>query len=173
MRTILLTLAVLLVFAAPASAQDKIGVINIRTLIAKSEPGQATKADLEEKFAPMKADIEQRKKDYEELVQEMEKQRLVLSQEAKIDKEMELKRKSRDLQEMVQLYQRKVRAAEEEASQPVFEILQDVIGEYGAANGYTAIIDRMQGGLLFVDDAADITNEVMVELNRAWREKQK
>ena len=170
-KTICALLCLILLSATAAWGQQdlKVGVLNLRDVITQSEPGRDALTGLKGEFEPMAKDIEERKAEYEELVQEIEKQRLVLSGEAMADKELELQRKQRDLNELVQLFQRKRMRAEEEASKPILDKLVDVVKEYGEANGYTLIIDRHQSGLIFVEDKVDITDAIIVELNRAWK----
>lgn len=97
------------------------------------------------------------------------KQALVLSLEAKQDKELEFKRKVRDYQDLAQATQRKMQIEEKKVATPVIDLLKKVVTDYGKKNGYTAIFDKKTSGFLYVNDSVDITNQLLLEMNRAYR----
>jgi len=96
---------------------------------------------------------------------------MMLSQEAKLDKETQYKRKVRDFQDMGQSYQRKLQQAEQSLSKPIIDNLLTVIESYGKKNGYTAIFDKQASGVVYGQESADITNAVIAELNKVMRGK--
>lgn len=159
--------------AAMAAAEIKVGIINAQDVLEKSEPGQAVMADFKAKADEVKKELERRKNEIEKLREEMEKQSLVLSQDAKQDKELEFKRKVRDYQDYVQVTQRNLQGENERLSKPVLEELGEVLKEYGKKHGYTVIMDAKTPGLVYFDETKDITKQVVLELNKAWRERKK
>jgi outer membrane protein len=170
MRKIALMLALSLALSTSAlAAQGKIGIINMKKVIATCEPGQKAMEELKSKFKDLKADLDKQKQSIETMQKELQKQSMMLSQEAKQDKEIQFKRKVRDFQDMSQNYQRKMKIDEERLSKPILEKLVDVIQTYGKKNGYTAILDTQTSGLLYADEAIDLTDKITVEMNRAWR----
>lgn len=115
MRRILFTVLVLvLAFQAQAFAagSQKIGVASMGKLIKDSEIGQAAQKKMEKKFESAKAKMQSKQKELEALKQSLQKQSLVLSLEAKQDKELEFKRKVRDYQDLAQATQRKMQLEE-------------------------------------------------------------
>lgn len=174
-----LAFALILTFAPAAQAQGdedsmqaKIGVISIDNIISKSEPGQLAKKELEEKFKDLKAELEAQKQEVETLRQDMEKQSLVLSQEAKQDKQMEFRRRVRDYQDLYQTNQRRIKAEETKLVEPIFNLVLKAVDDYGQKHGYTAIFDSKSSGLVYAKESANLTREIIVEVNRAWREEQ-
>ena len=103
------------------------------------------------------------------LKDELQKQSMMLSQEAKLDKEAQYKRKVRDFQDMGQSYQRKLQQAEQSLSKPIIDKLLEVIQDYGKKNGFTAIFDKQASGLVFSQDNVDVTSAIIAELNKAMR----
>ncbi|WP_319759214.1 OmpH family outer membrane protein [Maridesulfovibrio sp.] len=171
MRRILLAVLVLVfAFQAPAfAASQKIAVASMGKLIKDSEVGQAAQKAMEKKFESAKKKLESKQKELETLKQSLQKQSLVLSLEAKQDKELEFKRKVRDYQDLAQATQRKMQLEEKKAGTPVLKLIQKVVDEYGKKNGYTAIYDKKTSGLLYVDESIDVTNPLLLEMNRAYR----
>ncbi|WP_421902592.1 OmpH family outer membrane protein [Maridesulfovibrio sp.] len=171
MRRILFAVLVLVfAFQTPAfAAPQKIAVASMAKLIKDSEIGQDAQKKMEKKFATAKTQLETKQKELESLKQSLQKQSLVLSLEAKQDKELEFKRKVRDFQDLTQATQRKMQIEQKKVGTPVLQLLEKVVNEYGKKNGYTAIYDKKSSGFLYVDETIDITNQLMLEMNRAFR----
>jgi len=157
--------------AALAQAEIKIGVIDVQEVLEKSEPGQTVMAEFKAKADDIRKELEKRKSDIEKLREEMEKQSLVLSQDAKQDKELEYKRRVRDYQDYVQVTQRTLQTENDRLSRPVMEMLGGVLKDYGQRNKYTLIVDSKAPGLVYTNEGNDVTKQVILELNKAWRER--
>ncbi len=175
MRKVFFSFLILfLLFPVAVSAADgKIGVINIQHLMENSDPGRQAMTKLRSKVQSMKANVEKQKKEITKLQAEMKKQSLVLSQEAKQDREIEFKRKVRDFQDMTRDYDRTMRTEQERLTKPIFELAIKVIQEFGKKNKYTVMLDSRTSGLVYASEAVDVTKKVMVELNRSWRDKKR
>ncbi|HDQ41006.1 MAG TPA: OmpH family outer membrane protein [Desulfonatronum sp.] len=165
-----LIIAVLLL-PVTAWAQTKIGVVEMQVVIAESEPGAKAMAELRGRFETMKTELDKQNETITALRDELQRQSMVLSQEAKQDKELEYRRLVRDFQDQFQAFQTKMKAEEDRLSEPILELLIDVIQEYGKNNAFTMIIDGTSAGLLYADDAVIITETIKQELNKAWSEK--
>jgi outer membrane protein len=173
MRTIAITVCMLLLSVAAAHAQtQKIGVCNMTEVFQKSVPGEKAMSQLQNKYKGMKEELETKKKNLEEMRQDMQKQSMVLSQEAKRNKEVEFMKQSRDLQGLFQTYQEQMKGEEDRLSKPILETLQEVLGEYGNDNGFAVILDTRNSGIVFADDTIDVTDEIISELNKAWKNRQ-
>lgn len=172
MKKIAIAVLMVLLLASPALA-EKIGVINLQKVMTSSEPAEQAMTELQGKYKSIKEKLDSKKEEVQALREEMNKQQMVLSQEAKMDKEMELKRKIRNLQDEAKNYQRKIQREQKELSDPILDMLQDILDDYGKKHGYTIIMDSQNSGLLYAKDALDITDKIIVELNKAWRAKNK
>lgn len=171
MRKAFLTLLAVLLLCAPAMAAGKIGVVNMPRVIKECEAGISARDDLAATFKPMQEDVDKQKAELEKMRTELQNQSLVLSQSAKIDKEEEFKRRIRDLQDTMQTLQRKYKAEEQKVSEPIILMIMQVMKDFGTKQGFDLIVDRMGSGVLFAADTTDVTNEVIVEVNKAWRAK--
>ena len=171
MRAFILTCFFVLCLSLTAGAETKIGFVDMKTVIAKSEPGSKAMEQLKTQFKDMKDNLDAQKKSLDTLKEELQKQSMMLSQEAKLDKEAQYKRKVRDFQDMGQNYQRKLQQAEQNLSKPIIDTLIQVIQDYGKKNGFTAIFDKQGSGLLFSQDNIDVTTTIIAELNKAMRGK--
>ncbi len=171
MRICIMSILLVFCLAVSASANTKIGFVDMKAVIAKSEPGTKAMDQLRSQFKDMKDNLDAQKKTLDTLKDELQKQSMMLSQEAKLDKETQYKRKVRDFQDMGQNYQRKLQQAEQSLSQPIIDKLIDVVQEYGKKNGFTAIFDKQASGLVYHQDSVDLTDAIIAELNKAMRGK--
>jgi len=171
MRVCILTVFLVFCMSLTAAADTKIGFVDMKAVIAKSEPGAKAMEQLKSQFKDMKDNLDTQKKSLDTLRDELQQQSMMLSQEAKIDKEAQYKRKVRDFQDMGQSYQRKLQQAEQTLSKPIIDKLLEVIRDFGKRNGYTAIFDKQASGLVYSQDSVDLTNTVIAELNKAMRGK--
>lgn len=171
-KILLLTACFILVLAATARAAElKIGIIDLQKVVRTSDSGKSALDKLKDQTKEMKDNLDKQKAQIDKMRADMEKQSLVLSQEAKMDKEMQLKRQLRDLQDNFQNFQRKMKVEEERLSKPVLELIGQVVQDYGKKNGFSLLMDGRGAGVLFANDAVDVTNEVLVEVNKAFRTK--
>lgn len=173
-RIIGLALFLVLALQTSAFAQGvKIGVVNLKMVIEKSDPGMDIQKNLQSKFDKMKGDIERQKNDIERLRDEMQKQSVAMTPEAAQDKELSFKRKVRDYQDTVMAYQRKMKAEEEQATAPVFELLSTVVKDFAKKQGFTLLIDVAGplNNVIHYDETVDVTSDLMTELNKAWKGK--
>lgn len=169
MRILLVSLVLVLLACVSASAETKIGFVDMKMVIAKSEAGSKAMDSLKSQFKDMKDNLDTQKKSLDALREELQKQSMMLSQQAKNDKEDQYKRKVRDFQDSGQNYQRKLQQAEQNLSKPIIDKLVEVLQAYGKSHGFTAILDKQGAGVVYFDDGADLTNEIITELNKAMR----
>lgn len=173
-RVLVLTTLMVFIMATAAWAADvKIGVLNMKEVLEKSEAGQEVIGKLKGKHEKLVKELEKRKEDLEKMKENLQKQAVVLSLEAKQDKEMDFKRKVRDYQDLSQSYQRRFKSDQDRMMKPVYELLEKVITDYGKKNKFTVLLDMtsMVSGILYADDAVMVTKPVILEMNRAWRAK--
>jgi outer membrane protein len=171
MRAFFLTCFLVLCLSLTAAAETKIGFIDMKSVIAKSEPGVKAMDQLKTQFKDMKDNLDAQKKSLDTLKDELQKQSMMLSQEAKLDKETQYKRKVRDFQDMGQSYQRKLQQAEQNLSKPIIDNLLTIVESYGKKNGYTAIFDKQASGVIYSQESVDLTNAIIAELNKVMRGK--
>ncbi len=96
---------------------------------------------------------------------------VALSQEAKMDKEVQLQKKMNDFRVNEQSYKRKIAQEKDALMRDLLKLFFGVVEEYGKKHGYTMIMDRMQTGIVYLGEGNDITNDLVAEVNKAWRAK--
>lgn len=171
MRSVIFSLLFLLALCSVAQAEAKIGFVDMKAVIATSEPGVKAMESLSSQFKDMKTSLDAQKKTLDALRDELQKQAMMLSQEAKTEKENQYRRKVRDFQDLAQTHQQKLQQAEQSLSQPIIDKLLEILQDYGKKNGYTAILDKQGGAVMYNTPESDLTDAIVAELNKAMRGK--
>jgi outer membrane protein len=153
-------LAATSVFAADA----KLGYIDMQRALNGSEAGKEAKEQLAAKVKKYQDEINVKQDDLKKLKDELEKQGMLLSESARASKEKDYQNKLKDFQRFTKDAQDELQGKDEEFTRKILEGMEKVIQEFGRKNGYTFIFVKNEG-MLFVDDKADLTEEVLKLFN--------
>jgi len=175
MRSIVpvLKMMVILLFCFSVCAQAtemKLAVVDFQQVVEKSEPGQKIEASLKAEGERMEAELNKDKDELKSLKEKLEREAMVMSREAREEKEIEFRVKARNLQEKEKRYRAefvgKQRQEVDKLRKVVLEIAQDV----GKKEGFTLIVSKV--GVLYHDSSVDLTDTVVKELNQRMAGKE-
>jgi outer membrane protein len=152
---------VLLLLGAGAEAASKVGFVDIQKVLVRSVAGVAAREQLEREKAAMQKDVDTRRAEVEKLREELEKKGLVLSPEAKREKEETLQRKVRDLRRLVDDFQKELEKKEQGATGKILQELTGVIEQIGKERGYLLILEKRGAAVIYGDIEADITEDII------------
>jgi outer membrane protein len=160
--------------AGSASGADvvKIGYVDLRVALNESEAGKKAKIELESLIKTKQSSIEEKGKSIEKLKGDFEKQASVLSADARKSKEEEIERLVRDYQRLVQDSQNDVKKREGDITGSILKELRDVVEKIGQEEGYSLILENVEGIILYSKKDLDITERVIKNHNDL-RAKQK
>ncbi|MGE4293588.1 MAG: OmpH family outer membrane protein [Desulfovibrio sp.] len=159
-----------LVLQAPAFAADlKVAVIHMERLKKTSEPGKQIAAQLKTKLDPMVRERQRLENELKQLSEEFKNKSAAYSLDTKREKELELKRKYRDLEDLRRDLQQKAMAEDKALSAPVLEMMQNIAEKYIESKGFELVFEFQQSGLLYLDKSLDITDDLIQEVNKAWK----
>ena len=157
--------ALALAAALPASAQVNIAVIDVQRVVTESDPGKQALQKLKELQDSKIDEGRALQQELATMQEQMSKQRFTLSEErlAELSKQLE------DKQIALQRFQDDAERELDEARRRELGGLEGriipVINEIGAERGYTLIFNKFQSGLVYADDAVDITDDVIRRFN--------
>lgn len=149
-----------------ASAEVKIGVVDIPKAIQATKEGQKIKKQLEEDYNKRKADLEKRAKDIAKMQEDFEKKNLVLSDDARNKKQQEIEEQKMKYMELREKNLQDLSKKDHELSQPMIKKLNEVIGNIATKEGFTAIFHKSDQNLVWAAKEIDITDEVVKELEK-------
>jgi outer membrane protein len=159
---VLLVAATVLASAtAGEAAATRIGYVDVQRVLVRSTAGVAAREQLERDKATMQKDVDARRAELEKLRDEIEKKGLVLSGDARREKEETLQRKVRDLRRTAEDLEKELQRKEQQATQKILQEVTGVIERVGKERGFLLIVERRSAGVIYGDAEADITEEII------------
>lgn len=171
MRIAALLVGCLLIANVATAAELKIGVVDMIVLATQSEPAKSIEGKMKAQFGAERDKLEAQAKGLQSKADALQKQAAALSGDALEDKRLELVRQKRDFDDKGAAFARRVEQAQMTARRDMTEIILQSTKNFADRGGYTMIIDRNGGGVLYATDAADVTSGVLAELNKIWKDR--
>lgn len=161
-RLLSMLLALSLLTVVPAlAAEVKLGYVDLQKALNLSEAGKAAKEKIQKKVKEHEGAIDTRQKELKKLKDELEKQALLLSDEARGAKERDYQQKLKEFQRYTKDIQEELQQKDADFTRQILEELFKVIKEIGEKEGYTMIFEQSESSLLFADDKIDLTDKVI------------
>jgi len=160
-KVLLLTVLVFFLTAGNLLAADKIAIINMKVILQKSLAGQEAAKEFQKIFDKTRARIEAEEKKLQQLKDTLEKQRLILTEEALKEKEIEYERQYRDYKRLTEMSQKMIP-----------EVLK-IVAEMGKSGGYLAIWDADSPGLAYHAPQIDLSDKVIAEYDKVYKKEKK
>ena len=164
-RTALLGTILLSLMARPVlAAETKLGFVDLRRALAETEEGRKARANLKKDFDKKQKELDEQQEEVKKAIEDLNKKRTLLPAETVRQKEAELQERVGKVQQTYMRHQQELAGKEEEATQPIVERLQRIIGKIATAENFTMIFDKNQG-VVFAKPHLDLTNEVIRRFN--------
>lgn len=143
----------------------KLGFVDIQAVIAQSKDGQAARSKVAAEAADRQKDISAKEAEIKQMDADLQKQSAILSDAAKKDREEEIRRRLRDLKRLTEDSNRDLSKRESELLNDLVRDVTTVIRDYGKQKGFTMIVEKGQGGVIYGSDPADLTKEILERYN--------
>jgi outer membrane protein len=153
----------------------KIGIIDFQRVIDTSNPGKRSAVEIKSQGKQMEETLKKKEGEVQELKKSLEQKALVMSQEAREEKERELRIKANDFQSLRQRYLDTLKELNLKLSGEIKKDVFGIVEEIGKAEGYLLILERRVGGVVYAPNAIDMTDKVIEAYNAldAKRAKEK
>lgn len=161
-RTVWLAPLLVLLLSSPlCAAEAKIGFIDLQAALNKCEAGQAAKEKIGGKVKEYEGVIDQRQKELKKLKDDLEKQALLLSEDARGAKERDYQQKLKDFQRFTKDIQEELQERDAEFTKSILTDMTKIIAEVGAKDGFTVILEKTESAILYADDKIDLTERII------------
>ena len=159
--------ALVMAAAMPAAAQSKVAVIDVQRVVAESDPGK-------EAIQKLKIISDAKVQEGQTLQQEMatlkeqfNKQRFTVSEQRLAEMTKELEDKNIAIRRFEDDAKRELEEARRRELGGLEERILPIINQIGQEEGITVIFNKFQSGLVYADEAVDITDDVIRRFNTA------
>lgn len=146
------------------AAEVKLGYIDMQRALNTSEAGKEAKEQLAARVKKYQDEINSKQEEIKKLKDDLEKQGMLLSESVRATKEKDYQQRLKEFQRFTKDAQDELQGKDEEFTRKILEGMEKVIQEFGRKNGYTFIFVKNEG-MLFVDEKADLTDEVLKAFN--------
>ncbi len=159
-----------LALASFALADVKIGYVDSNEIMNNFDEVRQVQADLEKEQRRLESEFNELVFGLDSLKQDYDRQRLLMSDTRRNEKENEIASKERSVQKF-QLDkfgpEGEIYRIQNELLKPVLAKIDAAIQKVGSERGYDFILDAMSGALLYALDSHNLTEDVMDELAKA------
>jgi|GEM_PF-463426 len=167
-KCIPVALLTLLLAATPAFAGG-IGVFNSQSIMAQSEPSKAAQKELQSRFGSEGTRIENQLRDIQKQGQSFQSQAAAMSQKAREEKQVDLMRRGRELEEKRRSFAVEVDKARSAMSQVMFKLVLDASANVAKKRNLDLILDANTGSITYAADSLDVSKDLLDEVNRLWK----
>jgi len=171
MKKITIALVALLLFAAPAFAATKIATVDLQKALNLSKAGAAAKAEIAAQAKELETEFKIKQGEFLKLKGELEKQAALLSDTAKEEKIKEYQKRATELQQFKQNAQRKLQQEDGKRTQSILKELSVLLKKFGKDGGYTLIVERSEGGVVYSADNVDDLTDKLIKAYDASKKK--
>jgi outer membrane protein len=149
--------------AAPqvASAQAKVAVVDAQRLVTDSTAGKAALARLRQVQEQKVAEFKTKQEELDGLRRRISEGRLSLAEDKLAELEKELEDKGTAFRRFQEDAEREFKKQQEQAFADIEKKVAPIIEEIGREQGLSLIFNKFQSGLVYADEASDITDQVI------------
>ena len=146
--------------------------VDVNKLLDGYKRTKIVRGEFEKKAKVLKSNIDSLVTDWQKELKLYEKERSKFSK-----KELELKQellgnKQQQINNYQQAVQKQIQEEDKKATQTVINDINDYVKEYGKKEGYKIIFGASgSGNIMYADESADLTEEVLVGLNSEFEGK--
>jgi len=165
-HAITLVAALLLSSYAPRMyAQVRVAVVDLQRALNETEDGRRAKQRLKKLFERRQAALDEAQNDLKKMKADIERQEKVLSQDALRERVEEYQKAVYDLQQQYMEFQRELAEKEAKLTKSILDRMYEIVRRVGQSEGYTIIVERNEGGVVWVPSNLDITDQVIQQYN--------
>jgi len=147
----------------PARAEQKIAYVDLQRALNEIDEGKAAKASLKREFDQKQKLLDEKKSEFDRLRQDLEKQSVVMSDEARKEKQSDLERKGMELQGFFVQLQKELSEREREATRGIFDKMHAIVREIADQEGVGLVLTSE--ALVHATPSLDLTNELVRKYN--------
>jgi outer membrane protein len=157
--------------AAPATGPIRVAVIDTEKILLSSTAGKKVVADLKKLQEQREKELGARAAELKELQTKINDGRLSLAQDKLADLSKQYEEKEIGIRRAQDDATRELNKKRDEMLAQIDQRVMPVINQVGKDLGYTMIFRKFESGLIYADEAIDITNVVIQRLDTAAQGK--
>jgi outer membrane protein len=156
---------------APVSSEEKIVYVNSDSLLNKYQYFKDLKVKIEAKAKTAQTDMASKGQAFQREVAEYQAKQSTLPADQRAATEERLARKQQELQAYQQNASAALQNEQNAENVKLYDKIADYLKTYSKKKGYKLVLTYSKGNsaILFADESLDVTSEVIVGLNEAYK----
>lgn len=159
----------LLAAVAIASAQTKVGVVNLQRAVLESAEIKKASVDLEAKYKPQQMELEKLQRDLQSIQQNLQTNAGKLTPQAEAELTAQGQRKQREFQRKSEDLQAEVDRVRNEILGKTSQRMQDVVKKIAEEKGLDMVVDI--SNTIYFKPAMEITTEAIAAFDKTYPAK--
>jgi outer membrane protein len=151
----------LLTGVSSAADATKIGVVDFQKILEVSNAGKAAQVEINKQGKQMESDLKDRGSEIEDIEKKIERESLVMSKDVREEKQREIRIKIGDFKALQQKYMEDFKALENRIISRIQKEVVELVQDIGKKEGYTLIVEKRTGGVVYAPVSIDITDAVI------------
>jgi outer membrane protein len=148
-------------FGSVLAAELKVAYVDIQRAVNESNAGKEAKKAITKDVEKIQHIVVDKQKELQTLKESLDKQALMLTPDARANKEKEYQNKLREFQRWGEDTQNEINQKRMEIERNISAALIKVIQKIGADEGYTVILEKNESIVLYATKSIDITDRVI------------
>ena len=147
--------------ASSAADVAKIGVVDFQKILEVSNAGKTAQVEINKHGKQMETDLKDRGTEIEDIEKKIERESMVMSKEVREEKQREIRIKIGDFKALQQKYMEDFKALENRVIGKIQKEVVELVQDIGKKEGYTLIVEKRTGGVVYAPLSIDITDAVI------------
>ncbi len=161
-----LVLAVALLFtASTVFAAGGVAFIDLQKALNLSNAGVKAKAEIGQQVKKYEAKVAAEQEALTEMKKELDKQSVLLSDDARSKKEREFQQRAKEFQRFTKDIQDELKQKDADFTKKIIDDILNVTRKLGKEKGYSVVLEKSESSIIYGDPAADLTDDVIKAYN--------
>jgi outer membrane protein len=169
--SLMLSIALIAGATICTAAELKIGYVNIQRAVGESKSGKAANEKFTVEAGRIRDDIMKEKESIESAAEMLQKQSAMLTEDVRRSKELDMGRRQRDFERMVEDQKAELQLKEAQLTGEILEQLIPKVRDYGKKHGFSIIFERSERVLLYANQSLDLTDKIIAILDAGAQKK--
>jgi len=171
LMTLVIATALLAGAGLCSAAELKVGYIDIQRAVMESRQGKSATEKFTVEAGRVRDDILKEKERIEQAAEMLQKQSAMLTDDVRRSKELDMARRQRDYERMVEDQKTELQLKEAQLTGEILEELIPIVRDYGKKHGFSIIFERSERVLIYADPALDLTDKIIAILDANFQKK--
>lgn len=163
----LLAASLLLPTLTTQAAEVSVGIVSMQKVLDESKKGKDVQKKFEQSVATEKKEIEKREGTIKKAQEDFVRDQATMSEEQRRKKQREIQNQVSELQQFANEAQEKMSAKRLDLLKTVVEPAKEIVNKVAKEKKMTIVFERGESGLLYFDEAIDLTPEIIKRLDAA------